>query len=263
MIAFELLTGCSPFTVDSGPNDANKNSAQEVAKRVLKKQVPFPKNMDETSKAFIAALLERDPLKRLGQHGFDEVKNHGFFYGLDWELLEKRKLDTSINPVIQGQTDTNNFAVEFTKLKPILTPAECPSSFQSLFRGYSFIPPSVFFNKDNAIGEEIMDQGIDQLTKESPFFSKYELCMDDDGYLGRGTFSVCRKCRRLEDNKYFAVKIVSQRFAHHAQREVRILELVSPHRNIVQIIEAISDPLHIYLVMELVSNLLWYLIDNV
>lgn len=99
-----------------------------------------------------------------------------------------------------------------------------------------------------------MDTAIGDLTKNSAFFSKYELCMDEDGYLGRGTFSVCRKCKRIEDGKYFAVKIVSQRFAHHALREVRILELVNPHRNIVQFIEALSDPLHYYIIMQLLEG---------
>lgn len=65
-----------------------------------------------------------------------------------------------------------------------------------------------------------MDEGIDELTKNSKFFSKYELCMDEDGYLGRGTFSVCRKCRRLEDGHFFAVKIVSQRYVRKLIKSV-------------------------------------------
>lgn len=96
-----MLTGCSPFTVDG-----NRNSAPEVAKRVLTKQIPFPKNMDLVCRSLIGALLERDPEKRLGNNGFEEIKNHEFFNGLDWDLLEKRKLDTSIHPVIQGQVNT-------------------------------------------------------------------------------------------------------------------------------------------------------------
>lgn len=37
-------------------------------------------------------------------------------------------------------------------------------------------------------------------------------------------------------------------------REIRILELVNPHKNIVQFVEALSDPLHYYLVMELLEG---------
>lgn len=176
--------------------------------------------MDQVSRNFISALLERNPEKRLGNGGFDEIKSeffndvqhhsfnfsdHEFFKGLDWTLVEKRKLESPIKPVVSNPLDVNNFAIEFTKLKPILTPAECPSSFQSLFKvknslvnkiifylqGYSFVPPSVFFEKNNTIGEEI-NESLDELTRASPFFSKYEISMEDDGFLGRGTFSVCR-----------------------------------------------------------------------
>lgn len=100
----------------------------------MTKAIPFPKTMNQASRNFIAALLERVPEKRLGSGGFDEIKNHEFFQGLDWDLVEKRRMESPIKPVVSNQLDTNNFAVEFTKLKPILTPAECPSSFQSLFR---------------------------------------------------------------------------------------------------------------------------------
>lgn len=64
----------------------------------------------------------------------------------------------------------------------------------------------------------------------------------------------CRKCRRLSDGKEFAVKIVSQKFSHQALREIRILELVTPHENIVKMEEAMSDQLHYYIVLELLQG---------
>jgi len=59
VIAFELLTGCSPFTVDG-----DQNSTQDIARRILTKRVPFPKWLDQTSKEFIGALLNKDPKLR-------------------------------------------------------------------------------------------------------------------------------------------------------------------------------------------------------
>lgn len=56
------------------------------------------------------------------------------------------------------------------------------------------------------------------------------------------------------DNKIFAVKIVSQKFAYHAIREIRILEMLNPHENIAKIIEAISDPVHYYIILELLEG---------
>uniref|UniRef100_A0A914HF19 Protein kinase domain-containing protein n=1 Tax=Globodera rostochiensis TaxID=31243 RepID=A0A914HF19_GLORO len=59
VIAFELLTGCSPFTVDG-----NQNSTEDIARRILTKKVPYPKWMDRTSRDFIGQLLNRDPKLR-------------------------------------------------------------------------------------------------------------------------------------------------------------------------------------------------------
>jgi len=72
--------------------------------------------------------------------------------------------------------------------------------------------------------------------------------------LGRGSFSICRRCIRLSDGRKFAVKIVSQRFAHQAVREIRILEALNPHDHIVPMIEALSDQFHYYIVLELLEG---------
>ncbi|KAI6207738.1 Ribosomal protein S6 kinase [Aphelenchoides besseyi] len=245
----QLLTGCSPFTVDG-----DHNSAQEVARRVLNKPVPFPKTMDDISRQFISSLLDRNPATRLGINGFDDIKNHEFFRGIDFSLLEQRKVKSPIQPVIQGQTDVRNFAIEFTCQKPVFTPADCTNTFQSIFRGYSFVSPSVIFSTNNVIGEEGMEENISMLKQTSPFFVKYELSMDEAGCLGKGSFSICRKCRRISDGKLFAVKIISERFVVHARREVRILEQVNPHKNIVRFEEVIVDPFYHYIVEELLTG---------
>lgn len=62
------------------------------------------------------------------------------------------------------------------------------------------------------------------------------------------------KCVRISDNKLFAVKIVSQKYSYHAIREIRILETLNPHENIVKIIEAINDPVHYYIILELLEG---------
>lgn len=63
-----------------------------------------------------------------------------------------------------------------------------------------------------------------------------------------------RRCERVVDGAQFAVKIVSQKFASQAQREARILEMVQGHPNIVQLHDVHSDPLHFYLVMEILTG---------
>lgn len=60
---------------------------------------------------------------------------------------------------------------------------------------------------------------------------------------------MCRRCRNRKTNEEFAVKIISRRC--DPSREVHVLKLCQGHKNVVKLIEIISDDLHYYLVMEL------------
>lgn len=64
----------------------------------------------------------------------------------------------------------------------------------------------------------------------------------------------CSRCTRKEDGAEFAVKIVSLRFVGQANREAQILEICKDHRNIVKLIEVLSDKFHVYLVLELLKG---------
>jgi serine/threonine protein kinase len=249
VIAFELVTGCSPFTVDG-----DQNTTHDIAQRILKKRVPFPKNIDPLAKSLIAGLLEKDASIRLGAKGVNEIKMHPFFQGLNWEMVEQRKMPPAIKPIVQNKLDLNNFAPEFTNQVPLFSPVSSPPDYKGIFRGYSFVSPSVIFSNNNSIGQDTLEESVKLLSKNSSFFSKYELDITESGYLGRGSFSMCRKCRRLSDNKMFAVKIISQKCSHHALREIRILDHLGFHENIVKVEEALSDPLHYYIVLELLEG---------
>uniref|UniRef100_A0A0M3HT25 Ribosomal protein S6 kinase n=1 Tax=Ascaris lumbricoides TaxID=6252 RepID=A0A0M3HT25_ASCLU len=249
VIAFELLTGCSPFTVDG-----HSNNSRDIARRILTKKVPFPKNFDPVAMDFVGRLLEKSPKRRLGKRGVEEIKQHPFLADIDWEKCEKKQLLPPIVPKVSNDMDATNFAAEFTNQLPVYSPADTPVNAFNLFRGYSFVSPSVIFSNNNVIGEECLADDFQALVSVSPFFSKYKLIRTEAGFLGRGSFSVCRKCERLSDGASFAVKIVSQRFQAQATREASILEIVGGHPNIVRLFDVISDNLHIYLVLELLEG---------
>ncbi len=78
-------------------------------------------------------LLIKDPAKRLGSNGAQDVKNHPWFSEIDWKALYERKVHeiipemrkkflTSVyskvtppfKPVITNEYDVNNFDEEFT-----------------------------------------------------------------------------------------------------------------------------------------------------
>jgi hypothetical protein len=99
----------------------------------------------------IVGLLEKNPSKRLGANGIQEIKEAAFFDGIDWIVVSERRNQPFLKPVLSDAlTDVRNFAAEFTNQLPVFSPAERPNTeLQGIFRGYSFISPSVIFSNDN------------------------------------------------------------------------------------------------------------------
>lgn len=61
VIAFELLTGRTPFAGERGNLTEIK-----IFKNALKNQISFPEGIDDVTRDFIKSLCEKDPSKRLG-----------------------------------------------------------------------------------------------------------------------------------------------------------------------------------------------------
>lgn len=257
VLTYELLTGASPFTVEG-----ERNNQAEISKRILKSQPPMPDNISGDIKDFIQKLLVKDPRKRLGG-GIDdalELKKHRFFKGLDWEDLSTKRIAAPFVPKIAGELDVSNFAEEFTSMVPADSPALAPMSDDKVFKGYSYVAPSVLFS-DNILTEELLGctndsrPNISQLLaakfKNSAFFQNYDL-ITKEGILGDGSFSVCRKCIHKKTGLAYAVKIVSRRI--DTTQEVQLLRLCQGHPNIVQFVEAFQDEAHTYIVLELLTG---------
>uniref|UniRef100_A0A3Q2YYM2 non-specific serine/threonine protein kinase n=1 Tax=Hippocampus comes TaxID=109280 RepID=A0A3Q2YYM2_HIPCM len=149
VLMYELLTGGSPFTVDG-----DENSHTDIARRILKKDPPFPKDMAPLAKDIIQRLLTKDPEKRLGSgpNGVETVKKHPF-YQVRADLSAK-KVPAPFKPVIRDELDVSNFAEEFTEMDPTYSPAALPQNCDRIFQGYSFMSPSILLTHTSA--EEIM-----------------------------------------------------------------------------------------------------------
>uniref|UniRef100_A0A8C9ZSU1 Ribosomal protein S6 kinase n=1 Tax=Sander lucioperca TaxID=283035 RepID=A0A8C9ZSU1_SANLU len=261
ILMFELLTGASPFTLEG-----ERNSQSEVSKRILRCDPPFPSMIGPTAQDLLKKLLVKDPHKRLGSgpRGSEDIKAHTFFKGLNWADLAQKKVSSPFKPELKSELDVGNFAEEFTGMDPVYSPASTPPSTDRLFQGYSFIAPSILFNKNAVMGDFVQSQiGADRpasssvqrsaMLEESHFFQHYELCLHGPP-LGEGSFSVCRKCRHKQTGHEYAVKIVSRRMEANTQREVAALRQCESHPNIVKLHEVYTDQYHTYLVMELLGG---------
>lgn len=69
-------TGLPPFY------DENVNTMYQ---RILRDPLVFPPDMSYEAKSVMTGLLQRDPSRRLGHHGGEEIKRHPFFARhIDW-----------------------------------------------------------------------------------------------------------------------------------------------------------------------------------
>ncbi|KAF5297430.1 hypothetical protein FQR65_LT01361 [Abscondita terminalis] len=256
VLTYELLTGASPFTVEG-----EKNTQQEISRRILKTTPPIPEALGKDVADFISRLLVKDPRKRLGGGIGDatELKRHSFFKNLDWKALAAKKISAPFKPIIRCELDVSNFSEEFTQMVPTDSPAVVPPNYDKIFKGYSYISPSIIFSK-NVISDELLKPVYrqDDTSKlvqcqlnDSPFFQAYEIDLEEK-ILGDGSFSVCRRCVQKTTGKEFAVKIVSRKT--DCTQEINLLRACQGHPNIVNLHEVIIDEGHTYLICELLKG---------
>ncbi|CAF3575712.1 unnamed protein product [Rotaria sp. Silwood1] len=89
--------------------------------------------------------------------------------------------------------------------------------------------------------------------KTSSFFQNYEL-IDRKGFLGKGSYSICRRCQNRRTREEFAVKIVSLRQEIDTKNEIDLLNLCQDHANIVRLHEVYFNELNTYIIMELLMR---------
>lgn len=62
--------------------------------------------------------------------------------------------------------DTSNFSDEFTNMVPACSPGVVPANAEKIFKGYSYVAPSILF-RDNQIACEILKKAGDSQPTES------------------------------------------------------------------------------------------------
>ncbi|XP_053621045.1 ribosomal protein S6 kinase alpha-4-like isoform X2 [Plodia interpunctella] len=256
VLTYELLTGASPFTVEG-----EKNTQQEITKRIVRCSYPVPTEVSPEVQDFIKKLLVKDPRRRLGGGDDDaeELKRHPFFQNLDWEAVARREIPAPFVPQLSHPTDTSNFADEFTRMPPTDSPAQAPKHHDKLFLGYSYVAPSILFS-ENIISDQIWMQATGQkhdklkgwVAKDSPFFQKYAVDLSTP-LLGDGSYSVCRKCIHRATGKEYAVKIISTQ-KKDVKQEIELLKACQGCPYIITLHEVFHDSAFTYIVTELAAG---------
>jgi serine/threonine protein kinase len=110
--------GCSPQLTGLPPfYDENTN---EMYRKILSDPLRFPDEVGSEARSLLTALLDRDPSRRLGVKGAQEIKNHPFFSRhIDFKKLWAKKIQPPFKPAVASAIDTSNFDEEFTSEVPL------------------------------------------------------------------------------------------------------------------------------------------------
>lgn len=69
--------------------------------RILHDPLRFPEDMPTDARTIMTGLLNRDPNRRLGVNGAEEIKHHPFFSKhIDWARLLAKKITPPFKPSV-------------------------------------------------------------------------------------------------------------------------------------------------------------------
>lgn len=102
IILYEFLVGCVPFFGET---------PEELFAHTVNDDIEWPDEnewpIQPEAKSIISSLLQQNPRDRLGTGGSHEVKDHPYFYGVDWNSLLRQKAE--FMPQLGNEEDTSYF----------------------------------------------------------------------------------------------------------------------------------------------------------
>ncbi|KAG9397177.1 Protein kinase domain [Carpediemonas membranifera] len=118
ILIYEMTAGYPPFYDADG--DPYKTYEQ-----ILSQPVQFTSDFDSDTRSLVRHLLQKNKSQRLGNlhGGAQDVKQHRFFDGVNWDAIFQRRTDGPIIPKVKGADDTSNFE-DYSEDDDLLDPAK-------------------------------------------------------------------------------------------------------------------------------------------
>ena len=93
-VLYEMISGTPPFF---------SNEIAVLFNKIKNCQLVLHQYFSEDLKDLLRKLMEKDPDKRFGVLNKNELKNHPFFKGIDWEKLKNKEINPPINFIKQKE----------------------------------------------------------------------------------------------------------------------------------------------------------------
>ena len=120
-VIYEMLTGQPPFY---------SQDRKKMFDNIKNSEVKFYDFHTPVAKDLISRLLIKDPALRLGDA--QEIMNHEFYAGTDWDQLLQRKTPAPYIPVLKEETDTSHFDKTQTDI-PVYSPPKSNTDISKLY----------------------------------------------------------------------------------------------------------------------------------
>ena len=116
-----MLTGINPF------KSGDDKSLVDKMNDILNKEIPIPRRLSVEARDLLKQILAKDPANRIGcreKGGVEELKQHAWFRGLDWDMLYNKEIPPPFVPQTQRASDVSNVDPEFLREVPEETPVQ-------------------------------------------------------------------------------------------------------------------------------------------
>lgn len=102
ILIFEMLAGYPPFYDDDH---------LKLYEKILQGKIRWPSYFDPNAKDLLKHLLTSDLSRRYGnlKNGADDIKNHPWFQGVDFDRVANRQIRAPYIPQIRGDGDASHF----------------------------------------------------------------------------------------------------------------------------------------------------------
>ncbi|KAG5735362.1 Serine/threonine-protein kinase gad8 [Termitomyces sp. T112] len=143
VLLYEMLAGLPPF-YDEVTDD--------MYRKILNDPLVFGSEFGSEARSVLTGLLTRDPTKRLGVHGAEEIRRHPFFRNhIDFDKLLQKRIIPPFKPRVASPVDVSNFDTVFTAEAPVdsfVEDSNLSRTVQDQFSGFSYngsnLPQSLF-----------------------------------------------------------------------------------------------------------------------
>ncbi|KAF8835634.1 Pkinase-domain-containing protein [Paxillus ammoniavirescens] len=133
VLLYEMLSGLPPFYDEV---------TDKMYQKILTDPLVFGPDIGTEARSILTSLLNRDPARRLGVNGAEEIKKHPFFEKhIDFRKLLQKKIQPPFKPSVSSPVDVSNFDTVFTTEEPIdsyVDGSHLSSTVQAQFAGFSY-----------------------------------------------------------------------------------------------------------------------------